>query len=75
MISISLIVTSIILRIAYLITAYSNYYHLDKMLKALDDDNNVFFVHIDKKSEMPDNINKNENVIFINRIKVFWGGL
>jgi hypothetical protein len=62
------------MKIAYLITAYNNYNHLKRLVSALDDSNVVFFIHIDKKSKMPNNLNEFDNVIFIKREKVWWGG-
>ncbi len=62
------------MKIAYLITAYNNYNHLKKLLHALNNENVVFFVHIDKKSKMPDNLYEFDNIIFIERTKVWWAG-
>ena len=62
------------MKIAYLITAYSNYNHLKRLINALQDNNVVFFIHIDKKSKMPNNLNEFDNVVFIKREKVWWGG-
>lgn len=62
------------MKIAYLITAYNNYEHLEKLINALDDTNAEFFVHIDKKSQMPENLVGNLKVVFIDRIPVWWGG-
>jgi len=62
------------MKIAYLITAYNNYEHLNKLINALDENNASFFIHIDKKVEMPENIQENKKIKFIKRIKVWWGG-
>ncbi len=62
------------MKIAYLITAFNNYNHLEKLINSLNDENSMFFIHIDKKSEMPQNINPEKNIIFINRHTVWWGG-
>ena len=62
------------MKIAYLITAYNNYDHLKRLVRALDDRNVAFFIHIDKKSKMPNNLNEFDNVIFIERAIVWWGG-
>lgn len=53
------------IRIAYLITAYHDYQHLKRLIKALNDDNIYFFIHIDKKSLMPVNLDEFENIKFI----------
>ena len=62
------------MKIAYLITAYNNYNHLKRLVSALNDDNVVFFIHIDKKSKMPDTLDEFDNIVFIKREEVWWGG-
>ncbi len=62
------------MKIAYLINAFNNYEHLNRLLSALDDKGVRFFIHIDKKSKMPENIACPEKVVFVNRVKVWWGG-
>jgi hypothetical protein len=62
------------MKIAYLITAYNNYHHLKRLVSALNDSNVEFFIHIDKKSTLPDTLNEFENVVFIPREKVWWAG-
>lgn len=62
------------MKVAFLITAYNNYSHLKRLIEALDDEHSTFFIHIDKKSAMPENIQANEKIRFIKRIKVWWGG-
>ena len=62
------------MKIAYLITAFGNYQHLKKLIDALNDSSNVrFFIHIDRKSSLPLNLSY-DNVEFIKRRKVWWGG-
>ena len=61
------------MRIAYLIGAYEHYNHLERLIKALDDKDVVFFIHINKKIEMPKNITNKGNIVFIKRIVVWWG--
>ncbi|MFV8226705.1 beta-1,6-N-acetylglucosaminyltransferase [Christiangramia aquimixticola] len=62
------------LKIAYLITAFGNYEHLKKLISALNDGTHVrFYIHIDKKSTMPANL-AGDNIRFIKRRKVWWGG-
>src|SRR4051812_35408709 len=59
------------MRIAYLILAHNNYTHLQKLIDALNEFDCKFYVHIDKKSPLP-NL-KGDNIIFIkNRVKVYW---
>ncbi len=60
--------------VAYLIMAHGNYKHLNKLLLALNDDHARFFLHIDKKSPMPDHLELKDKVEFIERINVWWGG-
>lgn len=62
------------MKIAYLITAYNNFNHLKRLVRALNDRNVVFFIHIDKKSKMPDNLTEFDNIVFIERTKVWWAG-
>ncbi|WP_026714570.1 beta-1,6-N-acetylglucosaminyltransferase [Flavobacterium daejeonense] len=62
------------INIAYLITAYHNYGHLEKLIRALQDTNVYFYIHIDKNSEMPTNLNQFTNIKFIKRHKVWWAG-
>lgn len=62
------------MKIAFLITAYNNYNHLKRLLTALNDNNVAFFIHINKKSEMPNTLNEFDNVVFIERINVWWAG-
>lgn len=62
------------MKIAFLITAYNNYEHLERLIKSVDQKEVTFFIHIDKKAYMPTNLYKFNNIIFIPRIKVWWGG-
>jgi hypothetical protein len=62
------------IKIAYLITAYHDYEHLKRLIVALNDKNVYFFIHIDKNSLMPTNLHEFENIKFIKRHKVWWGG-
>jgi hypothetical protein len=62
------------MKIAYLILAHNNYNHLKRLVRALNDINVIFFIHIDKKSKMPDNLNDFDNIVFIEREKVWWSG-
>lgn len=62
------------IKLAYLITAYQDYDHLKRLIAALQDNNVFFYIHIDKNSSMPTNLNEFENIHFIKRHKVWWGG-
>lgn len=63
------------MRIAYILTAHDNYLHLERLIHTLNDDHIHFYIHIDKKSELPDNLGGYNNVTLIkNRVKVYWGG-
>lgn len=63
------------MKIAYLITAYGEFGHLKRLVDALDAPDVGFFIHVDAKSTMPDDLFRGrENVWFAPRIKVWWGG-
>jgi len=61
--------------IAYLITAYNNPKHLQRLINALSSESSAFFVHIDRKSNMDDFSGINgKNVYFCkDRIRSHWG--
>jgi hypothetical protein len=63
------------MKIAYLVLAHDNFKNLEKLISTLNDKNVKFFVHIDKKSKMPEHFLQGENIIFVNRTSVYWGGL
>lgn len=65
--------TNRIMKIAYLITSYGEYEHLKRLLTAINAPYVLFFLHIDAKSTMPDNLYKFDNLTFIPRKKVWWG--
>ena len=63
---------------AILVTAYKNFGHLERIIRHFDDDF-VFYIHIDKKSPLPegaqDKLLADERVLFLSRkYKVNWGG-
>ncbi|MDR7210672.1 beta-1,6-N-acetylglucosaminyltransferase [Flavobacterium piscis] len=66
-------------KIAYLIQAHADPENLQRLINALDDDND-FFIHIDRKSEINSFyqlLKEKKNVFFMegtDRIKVYWGG-
>lgn len=64
---------------AYLIMAHSNINQLKKLLYCLDYEDNDIFVHFDAKFKELDIedfkfVCKKSNLIFTNRISVYWGG-
>lgn len=66
------------MRVAYLITAYGEWKHLERLVAALDDPEVGFFIHIDAKSAVPEGLTERlaarGNVVFAPRRKVWWGG-
>ena len=63
---------------AYLIMAHNDFLILEKTLLMLDDQNNDFYIHIDKKVKKFDfdhfrNLLKYSSVYFIKRRDVQWG--
>lgn len=66
------------MQIAYLITAYNNFNHLITLIKKIKVDNSRVYVHIDKKTIIPDFFTifseNEENLIVIRTVKVWWGG-
>lgn len=60
---------------AYLIIAHSNWEILRKLIALLDDEKNDFFIHIDKKSDIPysiSEITQKSKAIIIESQEVFW---
>jgi hypothetical protein len=61
------------MRIAYLIAAHNNYLHLKRLIDALNEQDCTFYIHIDKKSNLPDI--KGNNILFIEkRENIHWSG-
>ena len=61
---------------AYLIAAHNNFAHLQRLIRLLDDKDTYFFVHIDKKSSVPDSLRKMKTtnpLTILNEYKVEWG--
>ncbi|MBD5190390.1 MAG: beta-1,6-N-acetylglucosaminyltransferase [Bacteroidales bacterium] len=61
---------------AYLIAAHNNFAHLQRLIRLLDDKDTYFFVHIDKKSSVPDSLRKMKTtnpLTVLNEYKVEWG--
>ena len=64
------------IRIAYLVLAHKNPQAINKMISALNDESVEFYIHIDKKSNIIDDITKAENIfISDNRVDVKWGSI
>jgi hypothetical protein len=65
-------------KIAYLITAYADFGHLERLVGALDAPEAGFYIHIDAKSAVPEGfierLTTRGNVTFAPRRKVWWGG-
>ncbi len=66
------------MRIAYLITAYSDFDHLERLVGALDDPRAGFFIHIDARSRVPaevlERLTARPRVTLASRRPVWWGG-
>ncbi len=62
------------MKIAYLITAYNNFKHLERLILALNHKKDSFFIHIDKKAPKPFKIAAYSNVTMIPRMPIWWGG-
>ena len=62
------------MKICYLILAHNNFWHLDRLIDALDDTDSTFYIHIDKKAGQ-DYIPKKSNATIIpTSIDINWGG-
>lgn len=64
---------------AYLIMAHTDFYILEKLLILLDDERNDLYIHIDRKIKDFDfdyytSLIHKSKIVFIDRIKVEWGG-
>ena len=66
------------MKIAYLITAYGEWRHLERLVAALDASGVGFFIHIDARSRVPEGfvekLEERGNVVFAPRREVWWGG-
>lgn len=65
-------------RHAYLITAYNNFYVLERLIRLLDDDRNDIYVHIDGKVEDFDferfsSLCNSSTLTFVPAVRVYWG--
>jgi hypothetical protein len=66
------------MKVAYLITAYGEWRHLERLVGALDAPEAGFYIHIDAKSDVPEGfverVTARGNVVFAPRRPVWWGG-
>lgn len=66
------------MKIAFLISAYTDPKQLGNMIEALEDDNHWFFVHVDKKVNIKpfaDVVKSHKQTLLVtNRLSVNWGG-
>lgn len=66
------------MKIAFLISAYTDPRQLGNMVRALQDDNHWFFIHVDKKVDIEpfvEDVNRYRHISFVtNRLSVNWGG-
>jgi hypothetical protein len=58
------------MKIAYLILAYNNFIHLQRLIDALTTDSSSFYIHIDKRVKAPEI--KGRNITFIKRRNSYW---
>lgn len=62
------------MKICYLILAHNNFLHLNRLIEALNDNDAVFYIHVDKKAKKPD-ISSHQNVhILPDSVNINWGG-
>ena len=66
------------IKIAYIVLCHKNAGQINKMIKKLDSKNCDFFLHIDKKSSIEEDIIKNNHIFVLpndKRIDVKWGDI
>ena len=66
------------MKIAYIMLCHKNPDQINKMIEVLDDGDNDFYIHIDKKSNIKQSIKVSENVFLLNddkRISIKWGDI
>jgi hypothetical protein len=57
------------MKIAYLILAYNNFKHLQRLIDALTTENATFYIHIDKRVKAPELKGK---IKYAKRINSYW---
>jgi hypothetical protein len=68
------------MKIAFLIMAYKNPKQMGRLILSLNSTDSAFYLHIDKKSNLPDfknvlsQLNKNTNITFLPRFDCYWRG-
>lgn len=63
------------MKLAYMLLIHKNPNQVNRLINALSDEDVVFFVHIDKSSQIEEQIIKNQNVLIVpERVNVQWGG-
>lgn len=67
------------MKIAFLISAYTDPRQLGNMVEALQDDNHWFFIHVDKKSNVKPFVEAVKGYMHTtfttNRLSINWGGI
>ena len=62
------------MKVSYLILAHNNYLHLERLIDQLNDGNSRIYIHLDKRSELPQKLVSKPNVHFIEqRERIYWG--
>lgn len=62
------------MKICYLILAHNNFYHLDKLIEALNDTGSRFYIHIDRKAEAVYTPSVDNAGLIPERVDINWGG-
>ncbi|MDU1889695.1 MAG: beta-1,6-N-acetylglucosaminyltransferase [Dysgonomonas sp.] len=62
------------MKICYLILAHNNFHHLDRLIEALDDENSVFCIHLDKKVQGSYSSSRSNVKIIGQHVDIRWGG-
>lgn len=63
-------------RIAYIMQCHKNPKQVNRLFSRLSCDSADFYIHVDKKSEIQDEIEKKDNIFFVpdrDRVDVIWG--
>lgn len=68
----------LIMKIAYIILCHKNAKQINMMIDALNDKENTFFIHLDKKSNIENLIKMESNIHILpedKRIDIKWGNI